>query len=44
MIDAHRVNVVREAMKSLEKCEFEDSERHHYSLVKAKCVLDLLSQ
>jgi hypothetical protein len=43
MIDAHRVNVVREAMKSLEECEVEDSEQHHYSLVKGKCVLELLS-
>jgi hypothetical protein len=42
MIDAHRVNVVQ-AMKSLEECEVEDSEQHHYSLVKGKCVLELLS-
>jgi hypothetical protein len=42
MIDAHRVNTVREAMKSLEECEVEDSEQHHYSLVKGKCVLVLV--
>jgi hypothetical protein len=43
MIDAFRVNAVREVLKSLEECEVEDSEQHHSSLVKGKCVLDLLS-
>jgi hypothetical protein len=43
MIDAHRVNAVREAMKSLEECEVEDSEKHHYSMVKGKCVLVLFT-
>jgi hypothetical protein len=41
MIDTLRVNVVREVLKSLEECEVEDSEQHHSSLVKGKCVLDL---
>jgi hypothetical protein len=30
MIDVHRVNAVREAMKSLEECEVEDSEQLLY--------------
>jgi hypothetical protein len=43
MIDALRVNAVREVLESLEECEVEDSEQHHYPLVKGKCVVDLLS-
>jgi hypothetical protein len=39
MIDASRVNAIQEA---LEECEGEDI-LSNYSLVKGKCVLDLLS-
>jgi hypothetical protein len=41
MIDALRVNVVRES-RALE--EYEDEEFRATTLVKGKCVLDLLSQ
>jgi hypothetical protein len=42
MIDAIRVNIVRES-RALEECEGEDI-LSNYFLVKAKCVIDLLSQ
>jgi hypothetical protein len=44
MIDASRVNVVREALKSLEELEGEEFLSNITALVKGKCVLVLLSQ